>query len=421
MSSQNKFLKIVVEVSRLIVGATFAFSGFVKAVDPLGFTYKIQDYLIKLNLTELFSLALPVAIIMAVAEFMLGVLLLLGIYRKWTTIFIGVFMAFFTPLTLWIAIANPVADCGCFGDALIISNWQTFYKNIFLSVFTIILIIYWRKITSLFSSQKAMWTAGYVAVFGLLFALHNVYKLPVLDFRPYKIGNNIPEQMYVDPAKADVFENVFVYSKNGEEKEFTEENYPWDDSTWVFVDMKTKLVKEGEKPKIEDFALESLFEEDSLDVLVSGEDITESLLSNPEYSFLMISYSLQEMNKKHLNRFEKVSDFASQKNIPFYCVTSSSPEVVSDFKKEHLSNANYAHADERVLKTMIRANPGLILLKNGTVINKWDDSQVPDFASKSVQDLSKAEGLKTNFYGKLSVIFLILIVPLTIIKLTDKK
>ena len=154
MKRSVTFKKMVVELSRVIVGATFMFSGFVKAVDPLGFTYKIQDYLIELNLTELFSLAFPAAVIMVVAEFALGVLLLLGIYRKATTHLIGLFLLFFTPFTLWVALTNPVKDCGCFGDALIISNWQTFYKNLILLAGIVFLIINWKKITPLYSSDR---------------------------------------------------------------------------------------------------------------------------------------------------------------------------------------------------------------------------------------------------------------------------
>ena len=258
MKQSITFEKTVVELCRVLVGATFAFSGFVKAVDPLGFTYKIQDYLIFLNLSNFVSLALTAAVIMVVAEFTLGIFLLLGIFRKTTTRLIGLFMVFFTPLTLWIALTDPVKDCGCFGDALIITNWQTFYKNIILLASIILLIIKWKKITPLFSSKMTTTMAVFVILYGILFSLYNIYDLPVIDFRPYKIGANIPVQMYVDPDKSDVYETVFIYSKNGVQEEFNESDYPWDDSTWTFVDMKTRLVKEGEKPAIEDFAIEPL-------------------------------------------------------------------------------------------------------------------------------------------------------------------
>ncbi|WP_313382097.1 BT_3928 family protein [Proteiniphilum saccharofermentans] len=377
MSSKTKIVKFLVELSRIIVGATFLFSGFVKAVDPLGFTYKIEDYLIELGLTHLFPLALPAAVFMVTAEFALGVFLLLGIYRKWVVRLIFVFMVFFTPLTLWIAIANPVEDCGCFGDAFVISNWQTFYKNIILLAGVILLLLKWEQITPFFSKKIAPVAALLTLLFGVLFSLHNVYRLPVFDFRPYKVGANIPQQMFVDPEKADVLETVFIYSKDGVEEEFTEENYPWNDSTWTFVEMKTKLVKEGEKPAIEDFAVESLYYDEAGGDWNIGGDITDIILSEPSYTFLMVAYSLEKMNLKHLERFKEVHRYAEENGYSFYLLTSSSADMVGEWEEHHRTGFQFCHADERVLKTMIRANPGLMLLKEGTVIDKWDGSRVP--------------------------------------------
>ena len=369
---KNGIVKFWVELFRLIVGVTFLFSGFVKAVDPLGFTYKIEDYLIELGLTGFFPLALPVAIFMVTAEFALGVFLLLGVYRKWTVRLIMLFMLFFTPLTMWIAIANPVEDCGCFGDAFVISNWQTFYKNIILLAGAILLLLKWEQISPLFSRKMAPVAGLLTLLFGVLFSLHNVYRLPVFDFRPYKVGANIPQQMFVDPEKADVLETVFIYSKDGIEQEFTEENYPWNDSTWTFVDMKTKLVKEGEKPAIEDFALEALYYDEATDSWDIGGDITDIILSEPSYTFLMVSYSLEKMGLKHLERFREVHRYAGENGYSFYLLTSSSADVVGEWEQHHRTGFQFCHADERVLKTMIRANPGLMLLKEGTVAGKWD-------------------------------------------------
>ncbi|MDO5664117.1 MAG: DoxX family protein [Bacteroidia bacterium] len=419
MNSQSRFIKIITELSRIILGATFVFSGFVKAVDPLGFTYKIQDYLISFNLTELFPLALPVAIVLVVFEFLIGVFLLLGIYRKPTVILAAVFMAFFLPLTLWIALKNPVKDCGCFGDALIISNWETFYKNIVLGVCAVILLLYYKKITPLFSAKTAWIAAAFSIIFGFAFAIYNVVKLPVFDFRPYHIGANIPENMYIDPTKTDIVENVFIYSKDGVEQEFTEENYPWDDSTYTFVEMKTKLIKEGEKPKIEDFYISELVYDSLSQSFVDGEDITQQILSDVNYNFLMISYSLEQMNEKHLDNFKEASDFAENSGYGFYCLTSSSPDFIGEWSAKNNTDFQFAHADERVLKTMIRSNPGLMLLQNGNVINMWDDSEIPNFESRGIENLAKVEGLKTNLWGKLMVIFLIFLIPLLLIKMRE--
>lgn len=420
MDSRNKFIKILTELSRIVLGVTFAFSGFVKAVDPLGFTYKIQDYLVSLDLTALFPLALPAAIVLVVLEFLIGVFLLLGIYRKPTVVLTAVFMAFFLPLTLWIALKNPVKDCGCFGDALIISNWATFYKNIVLGICTVVLLRYHQRMASLFSAKRAWRAAVFSVIFGFSFSVYNVVKLPVFDFRPYHIGANIPENMYIDPEKADVVKNVFIYSKDGIEQEFTEENYPWNDSTWTFVEMKTKLIKEGEKPKIEDFYLSALVYDSLSQGFVAGEDITQQILLDTNYNFLMVSHSLEGMNKKHLDDFKKTAGFAKNNGCGFYCLTSSPADFIGAWSARNNAGFRFVHADERVLKTMIRSNPGLMLLLNGNVINKWDDSDIPDFESRGVESLAKVEGLKTNFWGKLMVIFLIFFVPLLLLKLWEK-
>lgn len=373
----SRMAKIIVVLSRVLVGATFVFSGLMKAVDPLGFTYKIQDYLIELGLTTLFPLALPAAVSMVTAEFALGVFLLLGIYRKWTTRLILLFMIFFTPLTLWVAIANPVKDCGCFGDAFIISNWQTFYKNLLLLAGAVWLTVKWKHITPLFTKKTVLPVAITTLLLGVLFALHNLYRLPVIDFRPYRVGANIPLQMYVDPEKADLYETIFLYSKDGVTKEFREENYPWNDSTWTFVDMKTHLVREGQKPKIEDFSVESLYFDDATDSWQSGGNITDIILSDPSYTFLMVAYSLEKMHMRHLNRFREVARHTAEKGYSFYLLTASSPDEVGTWERKQRTGFQFAHVDERTLKTMIRANPGLMLLKEGTVMRKWDDSEVP--------------------------------------------
>ncbi len=367
----------MVVLSRIVVGTTFVFSGLMKAVDPLGFAYKIQDYLIELGLTALFPLTLPAAVLMVTAEFALGVFLLLAIYRKWTTRLILLFMIFFTPLTLWVAIANPVEDCGCFGDAFVISNWQTFYKNLLLLAGAVLLTVKWKYIRPLFRRKTTHLVAALTLLTGVLFALHNVYRLPVIDFRPYKVGANIPLQMYVDPEKADIYETIFIYTKDGVNKEFNEENYPWNDSTWTFVDMKTHLVREGQKPKIEDFSVESLYFDDATASWQSGGDITDIVLSDPSYTFLMVAYSLEEMQMRHLNHFREVAHYAAEKGYSFYLLTASSPDVVGEWERKQRAGFQFAHVDERTLKTMIRSNPGLMLLKEGTVMGKWDDSRVP--------------------------------------------
>lgn len=420
MSVTDRMVKTGVLLSRIIVGATFLFSGFVKAVDPLGFTYKIEDYLIEMSLTALLPLALPVALLMVVVEFTLGMLLMLGIYRRVTTRLITLFMVCFTPLTLWIALANPVSDCGCFGDAFIISNWQTFFKNMVLLAGACLLMVHQKKLTPLFTSWRATVAALFTLLFILLFANYNLSRVPLFDFRPYHAGASIPAQMSVDPERGDQYETYFIYSREGKDSLFTEENYPWDDSTWLFVEMKTVLVKEGVKPAIEDFAVESLRYDAETESWHPGSDMTDIILSDSSYTFLMIAYALNTMSERHLDHFREIERYAEDNDLSFYLLTASPTDVIDQWERHHKTGFRFAHADERVLKTMIRSNPGLMLLKEGRVIRKWDDSNLPaiDRVVGTAEESArlKMQERKTTDLLQLLMILLLCLIPLLLLR-----
>ncbi len=418
-------MDLVVTISRIVVGGLFSFSGFVKAVDPLGTAYKIEDYLIEMGLSLLLPLTVALALVMVVAEFTLGMMLLLGVWRKWSLRLIALFLLFFTPLALWIALAEPVEDCGCFGDAIHISNWETFYKNLVLSAAVVLLLVQRERITPLFRRRtEAAAAALFILFFGVLFALHNLYRLPLFDFRPYRIGASIPQQMQADPAKADVYETFFIYQKDGKKKEFPEEDFPWNDSTWTFVEMQTRLVKEGVKPPIEDLVVTGLSPDEESGSLTADRDITDTILMEPSWQFLMIATSLEEMNERHLERFMAMQRFAAERGYPFYLLTASSPEKVAAWEEQHHSGFRFAGADEKVLKTMIRSNPGLMLLREGVVINKWDDSRVPspipDGIAPEASKLIRPMDPQVRSVTDLSVVSLLLFLPLLFLKWLER-
>lgn len=421
--AKNIILKIIVEISRILLGITFVFSGFVKAVDPLGTTYKIQDYLTSFGLVSLHDIALPISIILCAGEFCLGIFMLFGLYRKWTSRLLFLVMLCMTPLTLYLAIANPVKDCGCFGDALIITNWQTFFKNIILLACSIVVLKWHQKITNLFTG-KFYWFVGlYIIICSIVFCVYNISNEPIMDFRPYKVGANIPKLMTVEEDKAPVFENIFVYEKEGIKKEFTEDNYPWEDSTWIFVDRQSKLIKEGEEPLIRDFSITRLYLNQEKTEIEGEEDITTEVLSDSSYTFLMIAYSLTTMNTDYLSSFEDVSNYAKDHHYKFYCLTSSPRDIILQLEKENITNFDFALSDERSLKTMVRSNPGLILLKNGVIINKWSGRQVPteSYLDRPIEELSLSNMPDTQKKSKkdLYIVILILFTPLVVIKLLD--
>lgn len=376
MKGKDRLINIVLIIARILFGVTFVFSGFVKAVDPVGFAYKIEDYLISFQLLEFIPLALAFAVGLILLEFLLGVFILLGLYRKITTTLVLLFMLVMTPMTLYIALANPVEDCGCFGDALVISNWATFYKNIVLLSFTIVIVVYRNRIKPLFSAKSKHFGLGFVFLFSLLFCLYNILYLPIMDFRPYKVGVNIPEQMEDDLSNGDVYENIYIYKKDGVEEEFTEDNFPWEDSTYTFVDYTSKLIKEGEKPLIDEFHIIAYSQDDSGAFITSG-DITDDVLDKPIILFV-VSLSLNKSSEKAMKQIVVLADHVANQNINLIIATSSDIKVVEEWHKKWDSpNVSYAQMDELTLKTIVRSNPGLLLLNKGTIQNKWSSRNLP--------------------------------------------
>ena len=251
--------KVWVNLCRFLLGALFIFSGFVKAVDPLGFFYKIQDYLTAFGMISCFPSYAPllVGIVLSAIEFSVGVFLFLGIRRKVASALALLLMVVMTPLTLYLALANPVSDCGCFGDAWILTNWQTFGKNVVLLV-AAVSVFKWQDLLVRFITPKMEWMISmYTFLFVFALSFYCLENLPILDFRPYRIGANIKAGMEIpEGAKPSVFESRFILEKGGKRQEFTLDNYP--DSTWTFVESRTILKEKGYEPPIHDFSMMSL-------------------------------------------------------------------------------------------------------------------------------------------------------------------
>jgi uncharacterized membrane protein YphA (DoxX/SURF4 family) len=364
-------MKIIKHLARILVGITFIFSGFVKGIDPWGSAYKFTDYFNAMHLEWLQWAALPLGIILSFAEFAIGVALLFNTFLRFFSWLALLFMIFFTGLTLWIAIENPVTDCGCFGDALVISNWETFYKNLILIVLTVIVFIYRKNIKGLPGKKTGLTLAVLSVVIYSFIVFHSYNHLPVFDFRPYKVGVNIPEAM-ATPADApqDVYENIFYYkNKNtGEVEQFTEENYPWQDTiNYEFHDMESNLIQEGYDPPIHDFRIET----------PEGDDIIDFFLYDDNYVFMLIAYDLKKSNTKSQEEINTLAHWAMDEGMTFICLTSSLPEQSAGFAEEHGAPYEFFNTDEITLKTIVRSNPGLMVLKNGTIIAKYHYNDIP--------------------------------------------
>ncbi len=358
-------MKYIRLVSRLIVGVVFIFSGFVKAVDPLGSAYKFADYFSAFKLGFLEFLALPMGIFLSAFELILGLTLILGYRRKTMFQILLWFMSFFTLLTFILALFNPVSDCGCFGDALILTNWQTFFKNLVLMVF--VLILYFGR-NSAYDSGPALreWMlVGILFVCASLFSFWNYRHLPLIDFRPYDVGTVIKEDMEIpNGAPSDEYVTTLIYRNRETEKtsSFTMEDYPKDTLQWEFVDSESKLVKRGYEPPIHDFAIMDPY----------GSNLVDNILSDGGYSLIMVNYDLAGADQdalSHASEWSQLEIFAS--DFSFYAVTSATSAEVESISAELDLGYAFLAGDEIMLKTIVRSNPGFMLLKNGMILGKW--------------------------------------------------
>jgi len=362
-------IRVLVWIARYFLALTFIFSGFVKGVDPLGSAYKFSDYFAAFNLGFLETLALVFAFLLCAAELYIGLLLLFRVKDLIAIWGSFLFMAVFTPLTLVLALYNPVSDCGCFGDAIVLTNWETFFKNIPLLLATMLLFLYRKKLTTVYGLRLNNFLAVFLLAISFLPSIHGYRNLPLFDFRPFSVGTNIPEAMFIPPdAPVDEYKTILLYEKNGRVEEFNEENMPWQDTTWKFVDSRSELVTRGYIPKIDDFVITDMDER----------DVTESILHNSGYYLLAVSYRLDLAHKASFDKLNELYYKALEQGIGFACVTSSSPGEIDRFVGQTGVAFPFLLADEIMLKTVIRANPGLMLLNNGTIIAKWHYRNIPE-------------------------------------------
>jgi len=268
-----------------------------------------------------------------------------------------------TPLTLYIAIKNPVTDCGCFGDALLISNWATFFKNIVLISIIILMQVYHTKFRPFLSPKVQHAGAIVFIVIGVMLSVYSYRHLPMIDFLPYKIGVNIPKGMVIpENAPSDVYKTTFIYEKDGLQKEFTLENYPKGDSSWVFVDQKTEIISKGYRAPIHDFSIMN----------AQFDDITQQVLNSPGNTYLFIMYDLSDTSIKGAQKAELIYQKLLKSGAKIYALTGSSDADIQKFKDKTDVTFPFWKTDPTTLKTIIRANPGLVKLNKGTITGKWN-------------------------------------------------
>ena len=365
--------KVIVNIARLVLATVLILSGFVKAIDPLGTQYKIADYLGALHLGQYAPdmMTLGAAILLSAFEFGTGICLLFAIRRRLVSRLVLLMMLIMTPLTLWLALANPISDCGCFGDAVVLTNWQTLWKNVVLLVLAII-VRKWPLEMMRFVSRSNQWiVTNYSALFIIIVSGWSLYDLPYFDFRPYHIGTDL---------------------RKG----------------W-------QQMMEGQESPYADFFIERSD---------NGNDITDSVFNSRGFTFLLVSPHLENADDSQLDRINELYEYADDMGYPFYCLTSSGRKGI--FRWQDITGAEYpfCQTDETVLRTIIRSNPGLLLLKDGVIIGKWSHNNLPIIeAEKDSQPLEKhsfGQMPDDSVAQKILLILLWYVLPLVVLTIADR-
>lgn len=380
--------KSLLHLLRAIVGLLFIFSGLIKANDPLGFGYKLQEYFEVFHTAFLNDYATVFAILLCTIEIVLGALLLLGIRPRNVALGLLLTIIFFTFLTFYSAFFEVVTSCGCFGDAIPLTPWQSFSKDIVLLIMILYIYKERNEISPLISSERVQnWILGFTVLVSLGFGLYTYNFLPILDFLPYKLGNNIPSLMIMPPgAPQDVYQITYTLKNKstGETKSLTDKEYLssgiWKDKNWEITgDPESKLISKGFEVKIKDLKIT-----DS-----QGTDYNTEILENPYYNLVIVAYDLSKTDLIGIGNLNALAINAAENfNIRTVFLTSNSAQDAEAFSKKNKLVMEIFYADAIPLKSMVRANPGVLLLKDGTVINKWHFHNLPDYEELSKEYFS---------------------------------
>lgn len=381
--------KAALQFSRLFVGILFIFSGLIKANDTLGFGYKLEEYFDVFHLSFLSPFATGMAMFLCVLEIALGALLLFGFWGKKVAAGLLGIIIFFTFLTFVSAAFKVVTSCGCFGDAIPLTPWQSFSKDLVLLLLIVYLFANRERILPV-TTNPSLQKAGLIAVIAasFLFTIYTYTYLPVVDFLPYKKGVSLPAAMSIPPgAVPDEFQIMYTLKNkgNGATKEMSDKEYLksgiWKDKSWEIVGEPTqKLLKKGYEPKIKDLVISD----------ASGTNYTKELLENPYYNLIIVSYNLGQTNEKAIGNLNALTlDLSEQYNVRTVLLTSSSAQDAALFSKRNKLLAEVFYADAVPLKSMVRASPGILLLKDGVVVNKWSYHGMPSLNQLKAQYFDK--------------------------------
>ena len=360
------FKKIADQVSRFFVGGLFIFSGLIKLNDPVGTKIKMEEYfgVFAEDFGSFFSafvpFALEIGIIMIILEIVLGVAVLIYYRMSVTTILLLLLMIFFTFLTFYSAYYNKVTDCGCFGDAIKLTPWQSFFKDIIL-MFPVLHLFWYRKTYEPALQQRhGHVVIGAATVLCLFLGVYAIRHLPFIDFRAYRIGNHIPAQML--PEEQPVFEYVFIRKQDGQE--IRSEKYLMDTTQYKYQSV-VQLNEDKTRPKITDYSVTS----------VDGEDVTQQTFEGAKLLFII--YDVSKASVDNMDEIVQLSKALDGK-LDMMVLTASGANQFEAFRHEYQFAVPYYFADATVLKTIIRSNPGITLWVDGTVKGMWHHNDTPE-------------------------------------------
>lgn len=377
--ANSSLLNVTIWTARVITGLLFIFSGLIKANDPLGFSYKLEEYFHVFSMPFLTNFSVLIAIVLCSIEIILGACLLLGIWRNRVLWGLLLLILFFTFLTFYSAFFEVVSSCGCFGDAIPLTPWQSFSKDIALLLLIVFLFINRMRIQTFIPDAYTRNIVGAgIAIVSIGFGVYTYNFLPIIDFLPYKKGNHLPSLMTIpEGATLDEYETTY-HLKNkdtGEEKTLTDKEYVstgiWKEEAWEIIgEPATRLVKAGYQAPVSDLIIS-----DS-----EGIDRTQEIIENPNNNLIIVAYDLNKTNTKGLI---KLNDLAKELEMDYkirsIILTASTQQRAEELSEELGLSAEFLYADAVPLKSMVRSNPGLMLLKNGTVLDKWSFHLAPSF------------------------------------------
>jgi len=363
-------MKYFLWLVRIVVGVLFIFSGLVKANDPLGLVYKMKEFFEVLHMNFMEPYAFAFSIAMIAFEILCGMAVLLGFAFRVFSVLLLLLNMLFTFLTAYAWFTGTVKECGCFGACIKISNSATFYKDVVLLVLSIFLFAMRKRVHPLLPKYPNTAIIILTAFFAFGSQWWALEHLPYYDCLAYKPGNNLWQEMQIPPgATPAVYESVMIYEKDGVKKEFTTQNYPWQDSTWKFVDRKDKLIKEATgEPLVRDFTLTDY----------DGNDHTQEILTAKGYTFLLFVRDANSARADNMDRLHNIITEARKQNINFYVVTSSDKkDAMALQQKWNMPGIDFLQLDATVTKTVMRSNPGLMLIKDSVITNKWSYRDYP--------------------------------------------